>query len=212
VPQKPIALTEWNIFSSGSKQQISNIAGLHAVMVLGEIIKDQYGQASRWDLANSWDATHPGDDHGLFSIGQPDAPDFTPRPAFYYLYYFQKYFGDRMISSSVSGSSDIVSYASSFNSGEAGVVLVNKSTADQVVSINFKNYYTGSNYYYYTLKGGTDNGEFSTKVLVNGNGPAIAYGGPLNYKAIAASSTGTSGGIKVNVPARGVVFLVADKK
>jgi hypothetical protein len=212
VPQKPIALTEWNIFSSGSKQQISNIAGVHAVMVLGEIIKDQYGQASRWDLANSWDANHPGDDHGLFSIGQPDAPDFTPRPAFYYLYYFQKYFGDRMISSSVSGSSDIVSYASSFNSGEAGVVLVNKSTTDQVVSINFKNYYTGSNYYYYTLKGGTDNGEFSSKVLVNGNSPAIAYGGPSNYKTIAASSTGTSGGIKVSVPAKGVVFLVADKK
>jgi hypothetical protein len=117
-----------------------------------------------------------------------------------------------MISSSVSGSSDIVSYASSFNSGEAGVVLVNKSTTDQVVSINFKNYYTGSNYYYYTLKGGTDNGEFSSKVLVNGNGPAIVYGGPSNYKTIAASSTGTSGGIKVSVPARGAVFLVADKK
>ncbi|MDB5149144.1 MAG: alpha-L-arabinofuranosidase, partial [Mucilaginibacter sp.] len=143
VAQKPIALTEWNIFSSGSKQQISNIAGVHAVMVLGEIIKDQYGQASRWDLANSWSTTPVGDDHGLFSYGQPDAPDFTPRPAFYYLYYFQKCFGDRMISSSVSGSSDIVSYASSFNSGEAGVVLVNKSTADQVLSINFKNYYTG---------------------------------------------------------------------
>jgi hypothetical protein len=212
VAQKSIALTEWNIFSSGSKQQISNIAGVHAVMVLGEIIKDQYGQASRWDLANSWDTNHPGDDHGLFSTGQPDAPDFTPRPAFYYLYYFQKYFGDRMISSSVSGSSDIVSYASSFNSGEAGVVLVNKSTTDQVVSLNFKNYYTGSNYYYYTLKGGTDNGEFSGKVTVNGVGPAIAYGGPSNYKTIAASSTGTSGGIKVSVPARGVVFLVADKK
>ncbi|WP_121809388.1 alpha-L-arabinofuranosidase [Mucilaginibacter kameinonensis] len=212
VAQKPIALTEWNIFSSGSKQQISNIAGVHAVMVLGEIIKDQYGQASRWDLANGWSTTPVGDDHGLFSYGQPDAPAFTPRPAFYYMYYFQKFFGDRMISSSVSGSSDIVSYASSFNSGEAGVVLVNKSTADQVVNISFKNYYTGSNYYYYTLKGGTDNGEFSTKVLVNDNGPAIAYGGPSNYKAIAASSTATSGGIKVNVPARGVVFLVADKK
>ncbi|WP_205589852.1 alpha-L-arabinofuranosidase [Mucilaginibacter celer] len=210
--QKPIALTEWNIFSSGSKQQISNIAGVHAVMVLGELIKDQYGQASRWDLANSWDTNHPGDDHGLFSIGQTGLADFTPRPAFYYMYYFQKYFGDRMISSSVSGSTDVVSYASSFNSGEAGVVLVNKSTTDQVVNINFKNYYTGSNYYYYTLKGGTDNGEFSGKVLVNGSGPTGDFGGPANYKNISASVSATSGGIKVRVPARGVVFLVADKK
>jgi hypothetical protein len=210
--QKPIALTEWNIFSTGSKQQISNIAGVHSVLVLGELIKNQYGQASRWDLANGWDVAHPGDDHGLFSFGQNGLTDFTPRPAFYYLYYFQKYFGDRMISSSVSGSTDVVSYASSFNSGEAGVVLVNKSTTDQVVNINFKNYYTGSNYYYYALKGGTDNGEFSGKVLVNGNGPTGDFGGPANYKTLSASVTGTSGGIKVSVPARGVVFLVTDKK
>jgi hypothetical protein len=106
----------------------------------------------------------------------------------------------------------VVSYASSFNSGEAGVVLVNKSTADQIVNINFKNYYTGTNYYYYTLKGGTDNGEFSGKVLVNGNGPTGDFGGPANYKSISASISATSGGIKVSVPARGVVFLVVDKK
>ncbi len=212
VKQKPIALTEWNIFSSGSKQMISNVAGAHAAMVLGELIKDQYGQASRWDLANGWDSKAPGDDHGLFSFGQPTVPDFTPRPAFYYLYYFQKYFGDRMINSSVTGSSNIASYASSFSSGQAGVVIVNMDATDATVSVNFKNYYTGSNYYYYTLNGGTDNGDFSGKVMVNGNGPANNYGGPANYAALPANSTSTSNGIKVTVPARGAVFLVVDKK
>jgi hypothetical protein len=117
-----------------------------------------------------------------------------------------------MISSTVTGSTDIVSYASSFTSSEAGVTLVNKSGTDQVVSINFKNYYTGSSYYYYTLKGGTDNGLYSGKVTINNNGPAGDVGGPAGYATLAANSSGTSGGITVNVPARSVVFLVCDKK
>jgi hypothetical protein len=214
ITQKPIALTEWNIFSAGSQQQISSVAGVHAVMVLGEVIKDGYGEASRWDLANGWSTASPGDDQGLFSYGQPNVPDFTPRPAFYYMYYFQQFFGDRMISSSVSGNSYIVSYASSFSSGQAGVAVVNTSETDQLVNVHFDNYYTGSNYYYYTLQGGTDNGDFSGKVLVNGTGPSatVGYGGPSNYASIPANVTSTSGGIKVNVPARGVVFLVVDKK
>ncbi|OOQ59410.1 hypothetical protein [Mucilaginibacter pedocola] len=208
-PLKPLALDEWNIFSTGSRQQVSSICGVHAVLTLGELIKNQFSMACRWDLANGGS---DGNDHGLFSYNQDGVANFTPRPAFYYLYYFQKYFGDRMISSSVTGSNDIISYASSFNSGEAGVTLINKSNADKVVNINFKNYYTGSNYIYYTLKGGTDNAPFSGKVLINNNGPAGAVGGPANYTSLAAYSSSTSGGIKVAVPAYGVVFLVADKK
>ncbi|RYY21419.1 MAG: alpha-L-arabinofuranosidase, partial [Sphingobacteriaceae bacterium] len=45
VTLKPIALTEWNIFAEGSKQQVSHVAGMHAAMVLGELIKNQYGMA-----------------------------------------------------------------------------------------------------------------------------------------------------------------------
>ncbi|WP_184545469.1 alpha-L-arabinofuranosidase [Mucilaginibacter sp. FT3.2] len=209
IAPKPIAMDEWNIFASGSRQQVSYVAGVHAVLVLGELIKNQVSMACRWDLANGG---ADGNDHGLFTYQQTGTPDFTPRPAFYYLYYFQKYFGDRMISSVVTGSTNIVSYASSFNSGEAGVTLVNKGTTDQVVNINFKNYYTGANYYYYTLKGGADNAPYSGIVTINGNSPSGSVGGPSNYTAIAASSSATSGGILVTVPARGVVFLVCDKK
>ena len=209
VAQKPVAMDEWNIFAAGSRQQVSYVNGVHAVLVLGELIKNQVSMACRWDLANGGS---DGNDHGLFAYQQNGTVDFTPRPAFYYLYYFQKYFGDRMISSTVTGNSDIVSYASSFTSGEACVTLVNKSGTDQVVNINFKNYYTGASYYYYTLKGGTDNGSYSGKVIINNNGPSGDVGGPSNYAALPASSSGTSGGIKVSVPARGVVFLVCDKK
>lgn len=209
VGSKPIALTEWNIEAEGSMQKVSNIAGIHAVMVLGELLNNKYGMASRWDLANGWSN---GNDHGLFNIGdEPGASKWNARPAFYYLYYFQKFFGDQMIASSVQGSSDILSYASSFSSGQAGIVLVNKSTTDHVVSVNIKNYAAGSNFYYYTLTGGSD-GEFSRKVLVNGNGPLGVSGGPVNYDTLPANMSSAQGGITVDVPPHGVVFLVSDKK
>ncbi|WP_183557153.1 alpha-L-arabinofuranosidase [Mucilaginibacter sp. SP1R1] len=215
VIQKPVALDEWNIFATGSKQMVSNVAGLHAVMVLGEVLKNQFSMACRWDLANAWDS---GDDMGMFSNSsnsngaEPGVPDWNARPAFYYMYFFQKFIGDHIVSSSVNGSTDIVSYGSSYTSGQAGVILVNKGNTGHVVKVNFKNFAAGSNYYYYTLNGGTDNGQFSRKVYVNGVGPAGDGGGPTNYLSINANTAAIQGGININVPAMGAVFLVADKK
>jgi len=211
VTQKPVAMDEWNIQATGSSQNVSNIAGLHAVMTLGEAIKDQISMASRWDLANGW---ANGDDMGMFNIG--DEPGgvakWNPRPAFYYMSFFQRYFGDRMVSSS-SGNANIVSYASSFSSGQAGVILANTSGADQVVTVAFNNYAIGANYYYYILNGGTDNAPFSHKVFVNGVGPANGIsGGPANYASVPAITQSVSGGIIVTVPAYGAVFLVVDKQ
>jgi hypothetical protein len=210
VTQKPVAMDEWNIQSVGSAQEVSNIAGLHAVMTLGEVLKNQISMTSRWDLANGWSN---GDDMGMFNAG--DEPGgvakWNARPAFYYMYYFQKFFGDRMVSSTVSGNTNIVSYGSSFSSGQAGVVLVNQGSSDQIVSVNFKNFLPGSNYYYYVLNGGTDNPPFSRKVYVNSTGPAGVSGGPTGLAGIAAYSAGIPGGIVVTVPAYGAIFLVADK-
>ena len=85
---KPIALNEWNITSEGSMQQVSFVNGMHATILLGEAIKNKYGMTSRWDMANGWES---GNDHGLFNIGdEPGVSKWNPRPAFYYMYYFQK--------------------------------------------------------------------------------------------------------------------------
>lgn len=208
--QKPVILGEWNIFSIGSKQAVSHINGLHADMVLGEALKNKFGMTARWDLANGWGGT--GDDHGMFNIGdEPDGvPKWNPRPAFYHMYYFQKYSGDRMILSN-SSTTDIVCYASSFTSGEVAAVLINKSANSLTTEIKVANFRKGTNFYWYTLTGGGDNGEFSRKVLINGKGPVFAAGGPADYKTISANSVNTAGGIRVNIPARAAVFLVIDK-
>lgn len=208
---KPIALTEWNIFSTGSKQQVSHIAGMHATMVLGELLKNKYGQASRWDLANAWDN---GNDHGLFNIGdEPDgATKWNPRPAYYHMYYFQKMLGDRFIESSVTNNSNIISYASSYSTGQVAVTLVNKSATNQNVQVKVQNFNVGNRYYWYSLSGGNDNGEFSRKVFVNGKGPNGVSGGPENYTSLKAYSSTTANGVNINVPAMSVVNLVIDKK
>ena len=206
---KPIALNEWNITSEGSMQQVSYINGMHAAILLGESLKNKYGMTSRWDFANGWAG---GNDHGLFNNGdEPGVSKWNPRPAFYYMYYFQKFFGDRMLSSSTIGS-NVLSYASSFSSGQKGVVLVNKSSSNQIARITLENAAPGTRFYYYTLTGGTDNGQFSRKVFVNGQGPTEPSGGPANeYTTIKAYSSLSSGGIKFNLPARSVVYLVIDK-
>jgi hypothetical protein len=213
ITNKPVALTEWNTFSSGSKQNVSHLIGLHAVLALGEIIKNGYGVALRWDLGNGWDN---GDDHGLFSLG--DEPDgiakWTPRPAFYHMYYFQRTTGDRMLASNVAGNADVVSIATSFSSGQKGVAIINKSTSTKIVETKFLYFTPGAKFYYYVLKGGTDNGEFSRKVLVNEQGPSnnIAGGPADSYQNIKMYATSTANGIKVSLPARSVIFLVVDKK
>ncbi|HET9279429.1 MAG TPA: alpha-L-arabinofuranosidase, partial [Flavitalea sp.] len=210
IAHKPVILGEYNIFSVGSKQAVSNVNGLHAVMVIGEALRNKIGMTGRWDLANGWDN---GNDHGMFNIGdEPDGvPKWNPRPVYYYMYFFQQMLGDRLVSST-SNASSVVSYASSFTSGETAVALINKSSSTATVQVIVNNFKKGSNFYWYKLNGGTDNGEFSRNVLVNGNASAYASGGPAGYKTISPHKTSTADGIVVTIPARGAVYLVIEKK
>ena len=213
--QKPVAMDEYNIQAEGSAQMVSNIAGLHEVLVLGQVLTNQISMTARWDLANGW-AT--GDDMGMFSNSapnespEPGAAAWNPRPAFYYQYYFQHMIGDHLVSATSSNNTAVEAYGSSWSSGEAGVILVNKGNGSRVAQINFKNFAAGDKYYYYTLNGGTDNAPYSHKVYVNNVGPSGDSGGLTNFKTIAASTATISGGILVNLPSYSAVFLVAEKK
>jgi hypothetical protein len=206
---KPIALDEWNITSQGQMQQVSFVNGIHSAILLGEAIKNKYGFTSRWDLANGW---ANGNDHGLFNNGdEPGVSKWNPRPAFYFMYYFQKMIGDRMLPTSVIGG-NVLAYASSYSSGEKGVILVNKSNSASTALVSVDSATVGSRFYWYTLTGGIDNGDFSRKVFVNGHGPTELSGGPsIEYATLKPYSAGTSGGIKITLPARSVVYVVIDK-
>jgi len=207
---KPIALTEWNITSQGSMQQVSFINGMHAAILLAEALKNNYGETSRWDFANGWSN---GNDHGLFNIGdEPGVSKWNPRPAFYYMYYFKKMIGDRVLNTTVIGSTNVLAYASSFTSGQKGVMVVNKENTSRTINVSLQNATAGARFYWYMLTGGTDNGEFSRKVFVNGKGPAEASGGPaIEYTTIKPYSATTQNGIRLALPPRSVVYMVMDK-
>jgi hypothetical protein len=182
---------------------------MHAAIVLGELIKNKYSMASRWDLANGYDN---GNDHGMFNNGdEPGVPKWNPRPAYFYMYYFQQFFGDHLVSSTVSGSANILAYASRFHSGEAGIVVINKGTTEQCIKLVPSNYGFGEWYYVYSLQGGTDNGEFSQVVYVNDTGPTNATGGPITgLEEIAAWSYTTTGDIKFISPPRSVQYILLE--
>jgi len=208
-PVVPVLLTEWNIFAEGSKQMVSFIAGMHATLMLGELITNKYEAAVRWDLANGYDN---GNDHGLFSFGdEPGVAKYAPRPAFYYLYFFQKYFGDTMVETT-SSNSNVVAYASQFSSGEAGIILVNKGNTDQAAELTLKNFKPGSRYYTHILTGGTDNGLYSAKVYVNNLTTSAVAGGPENYESIQPRSTVINGNIKLLIPKYAVICLMVENQ
>ncbi|MFT3682653.1 MAG: alpha-L-arabinofuranosidase [Ferruginibacter sp.] len=209
IGQKPVALTEWNIFAEGSAQQTSYINGIHGLLVMAEAIKNKFGMAARWDLANGW---NNGNDMGLFNIGdEPGVTKWNARPSYYYMYYFQRTAGDRMVEATVTGNVNLKAYASSYNSGQQSITLVNIGNTALTTTVNYKNFNPGSRFYWYTLTGGTDNGEFSKNVSVNGKGSAINAGGPSDFSSLNAYSAQASGGIKITVPARAVVNLMIDK-
>lgn len=204
---RPLALDEWNIFAVGSKQQVSHINGMHGVLVLGAALQQKIGLTARWDLANGWDN---GNDHGMFSNGdEPGVEKWNPRPVFYHLYYFQQFLGDRLIPTSHAHSTLFETIASTFSSGELGFTLVNKSTSSFAVKLQIKNFRPGNRVYWYALTGGTDNGEFSRKVLVNGQGPAGEGGGPEEYAGIKAFSAPVQQKeVLLFIPARSTVVAV----
>jgi hypothetical protein len=209
-PLKPIAMDEWNMFASGSDQQVSNISGVFADIVIGEALTNKYGLACRWDMFNSWDN---GNDHGLFSAGdEAGVARWSPRPSFYYLYFLQKMQGDRLVATRVEGDTSLRAYGSTFSSGEVNLTIVNTSVTARTVKVDARHFAPGRRYYWYSLEGGNDNGEFSRRVFVNGHGPEVVAGGPGDYATIAAWSAATAGGITVIVPAHGAVCLTVDKQ
>ncbi|MFT4153115.1 hypothetical protein [Parafilimonas sp.] len=97
------------------------------------------------------------------------------------------------------------------NARRNGVTLVNQSSSAQTIKLAYKNFNAGNKFYWYTLTGGTDNGNFSRKVYVNGQGTSLPGGGPLNYAAVKAYSANAANGVYITLPPMSVVFMAVEK-
>ena len=188
---------------------VSFVNGMHAAIVLGELARNGYSMASRWDFANGYEN---GNDHGMFNQGdEPNVPKWNPRPDFFYMYYFQKFFGDHIVNSSVTGNNNVLAYSSIFQSGHAGIVVINKGTTEQVIGLSSEDFMAGNKYYIYSLEGGSDNGEFSPSVYVNETAPSNAAGGPIDdLEEISAWAYTIGDGAKFISPARSVQYILIE--
>lgn len=202
---KPVALTEWNM-SGHDAAKTSVINGMQAVLIFCEMIQQNYGMSCRWLVAN-WEAD------GMFYKGDnKDIPAWYPRPDFFYTYYLRKYVGDYLVGSSVQGEKNLLAYSTLFGSGHVGLVVVNKSTTDHVVDVATGNYGVGERYYLYSLIGGDDDVNFSQQVFVNGFGPSLTHGGPIDdLDAIPAFAYPIGNKILFNSPARSVQYVMIEQ-
>jgi hypothetical protein len=207
---KPIAFTEWNC-NGPDAAKISIANGLQAVILFCEMLNNNVGTSCRWLIAN-WDAD------GMFYFNtNPVYPLWNPRPDFYYIYYLQHFIGDHMISTTlpnppVSGSSDIIAYASRFTSGHTGVVIINQnSTTGRVLNLVPKDIGVGNRYYVYSLTGTGSNTTFPESVVVNSADPTGSAWGPLDgLTDIQARAYPVGDTIKITSPARSVQFVLID--
>jgi hypothetical protein len=189
--------------SGTTERAISYINGMQAVVLICELIKNNFGLGARW-LLISGDAT-------MF-YGGSDANYLNhPHAEFYYLTYLQKFYGDHAISAS-STNKDILCYASRYSSGETGMVIVNKGTTEQVINVSTGSIGVGKKYYLYSFTGGTDNGDFSPDVYINEDGPSSTYQwGPYDQLfAIPANSYSVENEIKFTSPARSVQMIMIE--
>jgi hypothetical protein len=197
---KPLALTEYNM-NSGNLA-VSYVNGMQAVVLICELIKNNFGLGARWLLISG---------ESTMFYGGSDANYLNhPHADFYYLSYLQKFCGDHAISA-ISSNSNILCYASKFSSGETGVIVINDGTTKKVINIDTKAMGVGRHYNVLSFTGGTDNGDLSQNVFINGDGPAEYQWGPYgDMYGIPAYSYLTEGGLKFESPGKSVQMILIE--
>jgi hypothetical protein len=177
----PIAMTEFN---SRGTQNTTMMNGLFVSQILGELVKNKYGLASIWVSEWNWNPTAE-ESKGILARNDPDQADYTPRHAYIAYQYYHKCFGDKMVQAT-SSNSDIKVYASTFSSGEIGIVVVNPTANDTTVQLNLDAITNNSEYdkvYWYDFYG-TDMDKGNKKFYINGQTGTTAGGGPANYATL----------------------------
>ena len=201
---KPIALTEYNMRGGNDEASISYINGMQAVILICELIENNFGLGARWLLISG---------ETTIFYGGSDANYLNhPHAEFYYLTYLQKLYGDLAISTA-SSHADIHCYASTFSSGETSLVIVNKGTGEKIITVSTDSIGVGEKYYMYSFTGGTDNGDFSPDVYINGEGPGSSYQwGPYEQLFdIKANAYAVDEEITFASPGRSVQMILIEK-
>lgn len=200
---KPIALTEYNINDNGdAARAVSFVNGMQAVVLVCELMKNRYGLGARW-LLLSGEST-------MFYGGSDTDFSHHPHADFYTLAYLQMMTGDHAVPAA-STDKDVLCYGTRFASGETGLVTVNKGTSEKTIGVDVSAVGAGSRYYVYSFTGGTDSGDFSPNVSINGFSPSENHWGPYDdLYGIPADAYPVAGEIKFLSPPRSIQMVLIE--
>ena len=210
VKHVPLALTEWNI---KSPHQTTQVGGLQAVSAFCSMQEIGFGASCYFALKDYW----RGDkgDFGMFSHRDSLLTDSEPYPPFYHLYYINKIIGDKMIKKQIThDKGNLLSFVSSYESGEIGMLIINKSTAEQSFQVDIANYEIGDNYYWYELSKYNDGNIWSEKIAINGiSNSKYSKGGPSeSLTEIPAWTRNTKRGVKMKINGLSAIYLLIESK
>ena len=168
----PVVFTEYNV-QGDYATSIAN--GLFVAETLATVIENSFSMSTIW--VNEWNI-EGNHSKGLLAQNDSDQSDYTPRPTYTPFYFYNKYFGDRMIETTVSGNDQVRAYASTFSSGEIGIVLVNYSSSSKKVSFDFTdNSISADSIYWHSVHADNQNAG-NKKFYVNGQTSSTLGGGP----------------------------------
>jgi hypothetical protein len=200
----PIACTEFGVINGSFPQSIEAVSMLFAAGALGEAMANGYASAAYWDWRNGYDKDRRGD-FGLFSRGDARTQDDSLRPAYFAFAAWKHVAGQRLFPVQGLGKG-LRCYATSFDSGEAGILVVNMTEKPLPLSVRLKNWHgTGQANAWCAQALKLD----SRKVLWNGKSSSSAEGGPSPIGVEPYSLTLSAQTLTVQVPPVSVsAFLI----
>lgn len=204
----PVTMTEFN--SQGDHTTtIAN--GLFVADALGHIIKNKFTLSSIW--VNEWGLSGTGNNHshGILAKSDPGQPDYSPRPSYTPYYYYSRCFGDQMVESVVTGNSEVKSHASTFSSGEIGLVLLNYSNTAQDVAISYAGMSNNDTVYWYSVHADNQN-IGNKKFYVNGITGTTAGGGPDDIDQVDPFKATLQSSAHLSLPPFSTSYFVIDNQ
>ena len=195
----PIAMTEYN--SKTGEREIAMANAIFIARVLGEQIKHQIGMSLIWSFQNGLDSY--GGDHGITARNSTIVPKNTPRPVYFVNRYMNQFFGDKMIWS-YSNDTSINSYATKFDNGDMGMLVVNHTSNSKVVEFDFGSAQLKNSFFWYEVNASN---ETDKKIFINNQTSNLIEGGPENYTQIAAFTRPNDGNTKFEIKPFSVTFI-----
>jgi hypothetical protein len=202
----PIALTEYNIANGLVPQTLQLINALFTAEVIGESIKHGLVAACQWDWRNGYDTALGGGDHAMLSKGERGLNDDTPRPTFYAFALLSRVMGERLVEAE-SGDPQVKVYASVFQDGALGLVIVNEKEEPISFQPDLGGFQSRGQASLYTVTGKGLNGKQVSYNGKPGEGPA---GGPFPIDSLPPYSLKLTPGkpLKLSLPAASLCGLI----